>query len=294
MSLHYCGPFTWTMLRALRRTGLLGHLNFKLNVRISGRRYMVPIRAGIGMNLLVKDEAWMHILLEHLLSLFPGTFVDVGVNVGQTLTKVKAIEPQRDYVGFEPNPVCIHYAQELARLNGCEQVRVVPTGLSDRDGLVHFEHHTASLDDPAATLVSGFRPGFEVFRKYIIAVLRMDTALKELGNVRIGIVKIDVEGGEREVLLGMEDQLKQHRPAVVLEILAIGKQAQRLPRQEDVEAVFKRARYRLHRIGKGEGLSLETLHGSIGVGDESRSTNYLALPEEISDAVIAGLRQGNP
>ena len=108
MKATYCGPFTWTMLRALQRTGLLARMNFSVRARIGGQRVTVPIREGIGTNLLLQDEPWMFPLLGALLRQFPGVFVDVGVNVGQTLTKVKAIEPGRSYVGFEPNPVCVH------------------------------------------------------------------------------------------------------------------------------------------------------------------------------------------
>ncbi|HMC96668.1 MAG TPA: FkbM family methyltransferase [Flavobacteriales bacterium] len=295
MKTYYCGPLTWGMLRVLRRTGLLTRFNFSVRARIAGRRIAVPIREGIGMTLLVQDEPWMHPLLEGLLAQFPGIFVDVGVNVGQTLCKVKLIAPQRSYVGFEPNPVCIHYAQELVLLQKFTDARIVPAGLSDRDGLLQLELHTASMDDSAATTVSDFRPGFQVFRKLIIPVLRYGTVVRDLALGPVGIVKIDVEGGEREVLLGMEEQLRSDRPAVVLEILPVGRQAPRLPRQQDVEALFSRIGYRMHRIhARDGGLHLESLTGPIEVHDDQSLSNYLALPEERNDVVMAVLRGRSP
>lgn len=291
MKAHYCGSFAWTFLRVLRRTGLLPRLNFRVSARINGLRVTVPIREGIGMNLLVQDEPWMHPLLVKLLHHFPGTFIDVGVNLGQTLSKVRSIEPLRTYVGFEPNPVCIHYSQELAHLNGFADARVVPAGLSDHDGLLQLELHTANMADSAATVVSDFRPGSEVFRKLIIPVLRFDSAARDLSIGPIGIVKIDVEGGEREVLLGMEERLRTERPAIVIEILPVGKQALRLPRQQDVEAFFERTLYCLHRIHARDGdLHLESLDGPISVHDDQALSNYLALPAERNAAVMDVLR----
>lgn len=46
-----------------------------------------------------------------------------------------------------------------------------------------------------------------------------DEALAAVGDEPIGIVKIDVEGGELEVLRGLQGTLARHRPLVVCEIL---------------------------------------------------------------------------
>lgn len=291
MTEYHCGRLTWTMLRVLRKTGLLWHISFTLRTRIGGKRFIVPIRSGVGLYLLIRAEPWMDPLLRNLLDQFPGTFIDVGVNIGQTLCKVKALAPERAYVGFEPNPACALYTLELARLNKCANTRVVPIGLSQRAGLVQLELHTDLMDDSAATVVSDFRPGFNVYRSFTIPVVRFDTAAKELGIGTLGIVKVDVEGSERDVLLGMEERIMQDRPAVVLEILPVGKQTARLPMQQDVEAFFARVGYRLHRISIRDGaVNLEALLAPIGVMDDQDLSNYIALPKERCEAVLAALK----
>ena len=40
-------------------------------------------------------------------------FIDVGVNVGQTLLKLKSISSEINYLGFEPNPNCVNYLKNL-------------------------------------------------------------------------------------------------------------------------------------------------------------------------------------
>lgn len=36
-------------------------------------------------------EMWMVEVLKHLLLLKPGTFIDIGANIGQTLLKLRAV-----------------------------------------------------------------------------------------------------------------------------------------------------------------------------------------------------------
>ncbi len=226
----------------------------------------------------------MPTLLEGLLDLFTGTFVDVGVNVGQTLCKVKAIAPERAYVGFEPNSVCVHYVRQLTRLNELRDVRIVPVGLSDKDEPTSLFLFQDTVADPAASMVSDFRPTDVTYDELIIPVFRFGTVEEKLRIGRLGVVKVDVEGGEREVLLGMEHHINKDRPAVLIEILPIHSDAGRLTRQQDVEACFARMGYRFFRIGSGEGvLYCEPMTGPIGMNDDVELSNYIVLPKERSE-----------
>ena len=54
-------------------------------------------------------EPWMLQNLVQIAEQAEGTFVDVGVNLGQTLLAVKSIGEDWDYLGFEPNPCCLFY-----------------------------------------------------------------------------------------------------------------------------------------------------------------------------------------
>lgn len=292
MKAHYCSGSWWTLLRLLRKTRLLDRLNIHVPAVIASKPIRVPVRHGVGMNLLVADEPWMVPLLTGLLNEFTGAVIDVGVNVGQTLCKVKGIDPQRSYFGFEPDPGCAHYSQELALQLGYSATRILSAGLSDRDGVLTLEYHTAAEADSSATTVTDFRPGFPVLRRKSVPVLRFDTCSRDMGIESIGLVKIDVEGGEREVLLGMEARLVQDRPAVIVEILPPGRHASRLARQEEVEALLARCRYQLFRIVSTEsGMRLDTISGAIGVHDDQSMANYLALPSERCEASLPRLMQ---
>jgi len=47
-------------------------------------------------------------LLKKILLLKDGVFIDIGMNLGQTLIKLKCVDPNIRYFGFEPNPGCVY------------------------------------------------------------------------------------------------------------------------------------------------------------------------------------------
>lgn len=288
----YCSGAWWGILRVLKKLGLLHRLNFEVPASIAGKRLRVPLIHGVGLNLLVADEPRIEPLLASLLEHFPGAVIDVGVNVGQTLCKVKGLEPAREYIGFEADPGSAHYSQELALRLQYSHARIIPAGLSDRDGILTLEYHTISEADTAATLVAGFRPGFPVLRRKSVSVLRFDSCKRDISINHVGLVKIDVEGGELEVLRGMEQSLMRFRPAIIIEILPPGLHHARLQRQEEVEALFSRTGHSLFRIiSLAEGLRLERQHGPIGRHDDDSLANYLALPMERCEAILNSLQE---
>ena len=81
----------------LRRLGMFDR---SYRERIAGRSFVISIING---RKTYASEAWMTEVIRRLFELKSGAFIDVGVNLGQTLLKVAAADPSRAYVGFEPN-----------------------------------------------------------------------------------------------------------------------------------------------------------------------------------------------
>ncbi len=292
----YCGWGTWVFLRVLRKLGVINAISFTVKARVLGHSVRVPIDHGIGENMLYVGEPWAHGVYPLLLRAFPGTFVDVGVNLGQTLTRVRILDAERPYVGFEPNPRCVAYAQRLADLNGFRNAPIVPAGLSTDDGAAELTMNTPDAGDEGATLVRDFRPGHTVHRRLPVRLVRFATAEQELGIGPLGIVKIDVEGSEREVLRSLEQRLTADRPAILLEILPVGRpeNVDRLGRQQDIEALFQQLRYRLFRIHNKPGhMRLEAMEVPIGVHNDQDLANFIVLPvERCEEELLASLRTG--
>lgn len=229
------------------------------------------------------SEPWVLDLLQVLLEETEGAFLDVGVNLGQILVKTKVAEPQRRYVGFEPNAACVYYLQELIRVNGFKNCEIIPVALSDADGLGSLEFFGDDPSGPAASVVSDFRNGAQ--SRCWVPTLCYESVAKAIDLDAIGVVTIDVEGGELEVLQTLEPQIVEHRPLVLLEILPTysPERKERLRRQLEVEQLFRRTGYLLLRIHRANGrLSLEQID-DIGIHSNMDWCAYVACPSALGD-----------
>jgi len=213
-----------TRLKTLLKRCLLP-FNLALPASINGQRFNIPVLRGIGASNLRITELWMVDAIGRLLALAPDTaFLDIGVNLGQSLLKLKSLDRDIAYLGFEPNPFCVHYVQELIRANGLPNCELIPAGLADRSGLVAFIADSEA--DTAGSIIGDLRPGKVAVRRQHIPVFVFDDIAEGLIPPRLAVVKIDVEGAELEVIRGMRRFLAERRPWVTCEVLHAHSQAQ--------------------------------------------------------------------
>jgi FkbM family methyltransferase len=207
-------------LRVLAKLRLLPSVRLYPRVRVGDVDLAVPILNGTGYTNLFDHEPWLDSIIRRLLELRSGAFLDVGVNVGQTLLKfLQFSTEQHRYVGFEPNSSCLWYLNSLLANNELRSVEIVPTGLSDFNGVIRL--FLKNDFDAAGSAVEGFRPAEEYVASRLIPVLKGDEVVGSLGLSDVAIVKIDVEGGELEVLRGLTNTLRTHHPFVISEILPV-------------------------------------------------------------------------
>jgi FkbM family methyltransferase len=267
---------------ALQRLGLLDHVNLLVHAPVGERSFRVPLTQGVGLHHLWPVEAWLDRLIARLASRRRGIFVDVGVNVGQTLLKLKSVAPEHEYWGFEPNPRCYCYVQQLIDENHLSNCRVYPFALGERPAVV--ELLLKSKTDPAASILPGFRPDSEYSSRQFVSVFPGDDLFSS--STAVSIVKIDVEGAELEVLRGLQGTLARTRPAVICEILPVYERDSergqfRLGRQQAIEKMMRELRYdllRIHPDGRLQQIA------EIGVHSDLERTNYLL----VSDGELSG------
>lgn len=276
------------VLRALNKVGLLRHLDLLVPLRMSGRTTRVPIMHGLGLFHVIPFEPFMDVLIDELVPLFPGVFLDVGVNLGQTLIKVKNRWPGVEYIGFEPNPCCVGYVERLIAANQYERVRLISAGLADHDGPGSLTLFSGASDDQGASLLGDLRTRTARAVEIPVRVVRWSAIESEERVTRLGVVKIDVEGGELEVLKELGGRLARDRPLVIVEVLPTGEPpiADRLRRQRALEALVVDADYLLYRIHKGEnGLYLEE-RSCFGIHSDLNRTDHLLIPAERGADVV--------
>lgn len=269
--------------------GLLKLFRLKYALILSGKSFIIPVRNGIGMDHYLPIEPWMIDCLKELLTQKQGAFVDVGVNIGQTLLKFRSLD-DREYIGFEPNVKCIEYVRKLIQINQLQNVKIYPFGISDRShqGLLnsYFNYST----DSTASLLSTFRPENRIVNTIEVELI----GPYEVGAIitmPVAIIKIDVEGYEWFVLKSMEGTIEACRPFIIIEILPVydTTNIDRLHRQEKIEEFLKVNHYSLFRIEKNSSNCFSNISfiDAIGIHSDINLCDYIAAPQELSDKLLS-------
>jgi FkbM family methyltransferase len=275
--------------RVINKLGFLKKLNFTVTRNVNGKDVVIPVLNGLGHGNLAISELWMCSLLQKVLTLKKGVFVDVGVNIGQTLVKLRTVDSTVEYIGFEPNPLCVYYSGELIKANRYANTKLLPVGLFNEDGVLQLNLYSEGDTDPAASVIDNFRPGEKVYQKIYVPVTRFEGVSAMLGITEMAIVKIDVEGAELEVLQSLENTLQSKRPFIFIEILPCYNKENtvRINRQAQLEQLLARLRYRIFRVIKKDNHTIQELLAldTIGIHGDLEMCEYVMAPEEFGAQV---------
>ena len=214
-----------------------------------------------------------------------GVFFDIGVNTGQTLIKLKSVAPAAEYIGFEPNPKCIFYVEELIAKNRFMNCTLYPVGIMTSDELLHLNFYSFYSTDSSASLIPDFRPERKVIFKKAVPVF--DFASLNLSTGPISIIKIDVEGAESFVLCSLLERIKLDRPFILIEILPCysNENQMRIQRQNKIEAMLKEINYTMFRNKKDlNTLQIERIQ-TIGIHSNMDFCEYLLCPNELTSRI---------
>ena len=223
----------------------------------------------------------MHHILDQLLD-SEKTFIDVGVNLSQTLLKVKAINSSVSYIGFEPNPLCVFYTNEVVKQNLFEKVQIYPVGLSIESTVLNLNLYNNSDHDSGASIIEGFRDSNSITKKIHVPVFNFSD-IKLSSTLRTGIIKIDVEGAELEVIQGVLKLIEEDKPYIFIEILPAynDKNTVRIDRQNQIASILTSLNYTIYRIKKtkNEFVGLSKLD-SFDIHSDINLCEYIFCPNE--------------
>lgn len=137
----------------------------------------------------------------------PGGLVcDIGANKGSYLYWMSRWAGR--VVAFEPQPGLAAYLDTACETLRMTNVVVERQGVSDQSGTRTF--YMPSVNSPEASLVC-----HGTSDTMTIQVVALDDYFAS--DERVALLKIDVEGGELDVLKGAERILRDHRPVLVFE-----------------------------------------------------------------------------
>lgn len=263
-------------------------VNYRFQVSRGEHVVTIPVLAGIGRANRDAHEEHLYHTLEKLHAIGAcNLLVDIGVNIGQTLIKHLLVTGrQTRYIGFEPNARAATYVDEIIHCNDLTNAQVVPIALGAECKLTSLYLSAPDSADPAASINENFRDAAFYGAKKLVPVFEADAALQALEvTERNFTVKIDTEGSELDVVLGMQGTLRELRPFVVMEILppagfsdAVNKF--RLVQAQQLKDTMSGLRYLLTRIDT----SGEFHRDSAAVGPLTH--DYLFIPQECAARLI--------
>ena len=139
----------------------------------------------------------------------PGTnIIDIGADVGYyTLLVARLCGPEGKVFAFEPDPTNHSLLTKNVAVNGLENVTITNGAAADQTGYATL--YLTSLDTGRH---STYQHGLPEKGSVAVQSTTIDQFLSEQGWPEIGLVKIDVEGAEKDVLMGMRQLLEKTGP----------------------------------------------------------------------------------
>lgn len=239
-----------------------------------------------------QDEQWIDLAMSAALKSKPGILIDVGANTGQTLIKALEIDKDRGYLGFEPQLDCCFYIEQFINRNHLDKHLLMPVGLSSQSGVMTLLKRQGDIDTTAST-IEGFRPDKFYTTRQAIYVVKGDEVINDLDIDEISLIKVDVEGGELEVMEGLASTLENHKPFLFFEVLNHYLAATNEPidqgtidfrngRHARLDSLLRDLGYAIYNILPGDRLK-EVSKLEPEVSSDLRITDYMAVYKDFVD-----------
>lgn len=147
------------------------------------------------------------------LSLKRGSAVDIGANIGMhTIPLGKMLKNTGKVIAIEPEPNNFKILKRNVELNKLNNVILINVACSSKEGKFKFY-----LDEIGTGAGSFYQEKVQGSKTITVQAKKLDKILLELRIKKIDLIKIDVEGGEADVLEGAKKTLKKSHPKIIFE-----------------------------------------------------------------------------
>ena len=180
--------------------------------------YWLDVRSHLVRRLVLKGNYEPEVAVA-LLKYLKGDFVDVGANVGFFSIHVASNAPADCKVlAIEPNSKALSYLKRnTARNSLSETIVVEDCAVSDTAGEIVMNTYEGM--EEYTSISEQQHPSVQEKKalQFKVKTVTLDELVKRHG-IAPGLIKIDAEGAELQVLLGMGNILAKFKPAVICEI----------------------------------------------------------------------------
>ncbi len=144
-----------------------------------------------------------------------GTFIDVGAHVG-TWT-IRLAPYFKRVIAFEPDPRGWQVLSKNLRLNGIENVEIVPKAVSDRTGSVRLNLFHNPCSNTMMDLEEMGRTDTPI-GQHEVETVSIDEFVESRGISDVDLIKVDAEGAELKIVRGGLRTLKRQSPDLFIEM----------------------------------------------------------------------------
>jgi FkbM family methyltransferase len=170
---------------------------------------------GTGQDLIITSNQTIWDTEKLILSLLneKSVYIDIGANNGYYFT-LKVAQKYKDcrIFAFEPDEKILMHLNKNIELNGFKNVEVV------NQALTNFVGTTKMTSELGASnyLITKSKSVME--RSFVVNCNTLDNFIKERKINNVNLMKVDIEGGEFNFLMGAEQCLRKVRPVLVIEL----------------------------------------------------------------------------
>ena len=137
--------------------------------------------------------------------------IDAGGYVGDTALLFSSYTDKSIHV-FEVSPSNMDIIRETIRLNQLENIVPVSKALGEKSGTATF-----SLGERNSCNSLVERPGYNYPNHIEVPVITLDDYVRE-NNLEVGLIKVDIEGGEQLLLKGAVETIRTQHPILLISI----------------------------------------------------------------------------
>jgi FkbM family methyltransferase len=143
-------------------------------------------------------------------------FLDIGANIGHHSLFLSQFSHQVH--AFEPYGLVRNQLEQKIKTNLIKNIQVHPVGLGLEDAELDFYAPKGSNTGTGSFLASHDAENNVLFGKLVIKAA--DQYIAQLSLNKIDVIKMDVEGFEKNVLKGMQGTFEKYRPILFMEYSA--------------------------------------------------------------------------
>ena len=137
--------------------------------------------------------------------------IDAGGYVGDTALLFSSYTDKNIHV-FEASPSNMDIIRETIRLNHLDNIVPVSKALGEKSGTATF-----SLGERSSCNSLVERPGYNYPDHIEVPVVTLDDYVRE-NNIEVGLIKVDIEGGEQLLLRGAVETIRTQHPILLISI----------------------------------------------------------------------------